>query len=224
MTRFTLHPLVIAILTMPAMLAVLIAHRPWFALVALGCCMLASLGCGLRIAALFVGATALLLLITWFGMQLWLPPEAALNGTARIVAAAALLVTPALFVNGPVLADTLIDRFHAPYRVMDIFLIGERYSALLRTDLRLSSHIAGLRARTRALHRVRLLLRTMLPVLIASFRHSEELAIAMDARGFGTHPTRTVHQSRTITALDIVALVAVWAASIALAALLGMAG
>lgn len=224
MTRFNAgrwapHPLVIVFLTVPAMLAVLLAHRPWFSITVLACCTLALAVSKPRFAAVFIATAAALFLVLWIGMGLWLPREAATNGALRIVALSTLLVVPFSYVNWPVLADSLIDRFGVSYRVMDTVLLGERFTMLMRADLHTARKMARLRARGNSRRHARLFLGTMLPVLVASFRHSDELAIALDTRGFGAHPKRTVHQSRPLRAFDLTLLTDVWVGSSLLAVL-----
>lgn len=132
----------------------------------------------------------------------------------------ALLVVPFSYVDWPALADTLVRTCRVPYRVMDSVMLGERFAALMRADLRVIAETARLRSRGSIRRRLALLSRAVLPVLVASFRHSDELAVAMDARGFGAHPTRTLHRDRRLRAGDIILLSAVWAATILLAVLL----
>ncbi|AHI21394.1 MULTISPECIES: energy-coupling factor transporter transmembrane component T [Actinomycetes] len=218
--RWVPHPLIIVLLTVPAQLAVLLAQRPWFSITVLACCLLVTVVTKPRFAAVFIAAAGALSLVLWVGMGLWLPLEAATNGALRIVALSALLVVPFFYVNWPVLADSLIDRFRVSYRVMDTVLLGERFTMLMRADLRTARRMARLRARGSIRGQTRLLLRTTLPVLVASFRHSDELALALDTRGFGAHPKRTVHQSRPLRAFELAILIAVWVCSIFIAVFL----
>ncbi|MGO1769046.1 MAG: hypothetical protein ACTHZX_03745 [Microbacterium sp.] len=215
-----LHPLAVLVATVPAMILVLVADRPWFALVALGCCALASLVRGARVAVVVVLSAVALLGIIRLGMDLWLPAEAATSGALRIVALSALMAVPTLFIDRLALADTLIDRLRAPYRVIDVVLLGDRFGALICADLRTAARMARLRARGGVLRRARMLCLALVPVLVAGFRQGDELAIAMDARGFGAHETRTVHRSRPVRVRDLAALGVVWAASIVLALVL----
>ncbi len=204
--RWVPHPMTILLLTVSPMLGVLAAHKPWFAMSTLICCVLIALARGLRFAAVVVVTGSALFLLLRVGMGLWLPSEFATSGALRIVALSVLLIVPLAFVNWPILADTFITRFHVPYRVMDTVLLGERFSTLMHSDLRVAVGMARVRSRGAIVLQMTLMLRATLTILIASFRHADELAIAMDARGFGAYPTRTVHNSRSFRLYDLVLL------------------
>jgi energy-coupling factor transport system permease protein len=218
--RALLHPFAVSVLPLPAVLSVLLASRPWCALLALLFCLLLAAGrsAWMGLAAAAVGAVTFGIL--WTGMGLWLPREAATLGALRILATSALLVVPALFVDARVLAETLIDRFRVPYRVLDAAMLGGRFVALLRADLRIASAMAALRSRGDLRRLLHLHVQMVPAVLVASFRHSEQLAIAMDSRGFGQHPRRTVRCSRPVTRVDVGVLAGVWCLSVVLAVLL----
>lgn len=205
-----LHPLAVVLCPIPALVAVFIVDRPWFGLVAAACCVLLAFARGVRAGLGTLFTLAVIGAVCWLGMALWLPPEAARLGATRMVAAGALMVVPTLFVVWTVLVDTLIHRFRVPYRLMDAMLLGERFAQLLRSDARVAATVTVLRSRHRIARRLRLLPRMGIAVLVMSFRQSEELAIAMDARGFGTYSCRTVHHSRAVSVGSCVALGITW--------------
>lgn len=240
--RVLLHPLAIALLPLPAIAAILFAERPHFGLLGLIAALLIALakgpGFALRVALVAIGATALL----WFGFALslqppgvetqgppieWLPlrpsPEKAvfaLRGALRLTSIMTLYTVTMAFVRWDVLSDTLIDRFRASYRVVDVTGLGGRFAVLIRRDIAAAHSIARLRARGRLWRTLRLSAGLTIPVLMASFRHSDELSIAMEARGFGMHPTRTVHHSVAPRLRDWLIVALVWAATIGIAAAL----
>lgn len=55
------------------------------------------------------------------------------------------------------------------------------------------------------------------PVLINAFRHADELSLAMDARGFGSEPERTLHHALPVTPRDVITVLTVWVSTILLA-------
>jgi energy-coupling factor transport system permease protein len=215
-----LHPLIIAVLALPALVAILVAGRPWFVLTAIVGSLVLTFVRSPRTGAVATLAAAGLGAVVWVGLRLWLPAEAATSGTLRIIGTGALLTVPMLFVDARVATETLIDRFRVPYRVIDAALLGGRFAALLRQDLRMARGLTALRSQGRPVLRARIRAQAALAVLIAAVRHGDELAIAMDARGFGLHPRRTVRCSRPITAVDLGVLAAVWTVSIGLAVVL----
>lgn len=233
-----LHPIAIALLPVPAIVAILFADHSHFGLIGLGLALLIALGRGsgfaLRVLAIAGGATALL----WFGFALsldppgtvhgppieWLPlrpsPEKALfalRGALRLTSIMALYTVTMAYVRWDILGDTLIDRFHASYRVIDVMGLGGRFVVLIRRDLTAAASLARLRARGRFGRTLRLSAGLAVPVLMSSFRHSDELSIAMEARGFGMRPSRTVHHSVALRLRDGVVVALVWSATIAAA-------
>jgi energy-coupling factor transport system permease protein len=214
------HPIAVALLAVPALVAVLVDDEPWFGLVAVGCCAVVALGKGIRFAvAVVVGAVVTFgLLRLWMG--LWLPADPATTGALRITAMGALLVVPFAFVRWQVLGDTLVAYCRVPYRVMDAAALGERFATLMRADLRAIAHAATLRSRGGIRRRAAILLRATVPVLVAAFRHGDELAVAMDARGFGARPSRTMRWARPVRASDGLLVLAAWSLTVVTAVLL----
>ncbi|WP_046205042.1 energy-coupling factor transporter transmembrane component T family protein, partial [Corynebacterium argentoratense] len=106
-------------------------------------------------------------------------------------------------VRGPELVDTLIGMLKVPYRFVDIALFGNRFMARIRRDMSFVQH--QYRLTTRNARRRIGLLRLVPVVTVASLRDSEQLADALDSRGFGASSTRTLRHYRPLTALDIAA-------------------
>ncbi|MGO1567261.1 energy-coupling factor transporter transmembrane component T family protein [Brachybacterium sp. AOP35-5H-19] len=239
--RPLLHPIAVLVLPLPAILAVLFADGIDLALACILASVAASFGRGARFAAGVLALAATTFLLVGIGFSLsaptpeqlsgerieWLPlhPSVekaffAVRGALRMTAVVVLYVVTVRFVQGNVLADSLIDRFSAPYRVIDVLGLGRRFTVLIRRDVAAACSIARLRSRGRPLRTMRLLTGLTIPVLMASFRHADELSIAMDARGFGALPRRTVHWALPLRMLDGVAVVGVWAATILAAVML----
>ncbi|MFZ1382381.1 MAG: energy-coupling factor transporter transmembrane component T [Scrofimicrobium sp.] len=237
-----MHPLVLVLFPIPAMVAILFGDKIEFSLVALVIGLIAAAFRGWRSFRTALVTTLSTLLILWIGFSIslpadpfgvvsppiaWLPfhpTEAniyyALRGAMRIVVVLLLYVLTVAYVDWRAFSDTLIDRFHVPYRVMDVLGLGGRFAVLIRRDVMAAWSLAKLRARGDPLRSIALSSRLTIPVLMASFNHADELSITMDARGFGALPRRTVHHSFPVRPRDVLALVVVWATTIALALLL----
>ncbi|MFT4229718.1 MAG: energy-coupling factor transporter transmembrane component T, partial [Microbacterium sp.] len=56
----------------------------------------------------------------------------------------------------------------------------------------------------------------VVPLLAGAIRHAERVALAMDARAFGAHPTRTERYPVPFRTRDVVFAVLFWAVSAAL--------
>ncbi|SJM70725.1 energy-coupling factor transporter transmembrane component T [Gulosibacter sp. 10] len=219
------HPIAVLLLPLPAIVCILFARDLRFGLLCLAVALLATAlrdpRLALRVLLLAAAATGVL----WTGFALSLHGAddralVALRGAIRIVSIMLLYVATSAAVRWPVLRDTLVERYRMPYRVADVLGLGGRFAVLIRRDLRAAGSLARLRARGRPLRTARLLLKLAVPVLMASFRHADELSIAMDARGFGEHERRTVHDAVPPRLRDAVVLLLVWAASAAAAMLL----
>lgn len=129
----------------------------------------------------------------------------------RYPTTAALFVVPASFLRWSELADWLIARARIPYRLVDVVAIGERIVTLTRQDLATVWLLARQRGRGSLRRSVPLACASVVPVLVAAFRHADEVAVALESRGFGLHDTRTVHRVRLIRPTDIAILLLCWA-------------
>ncbi len=118
-----------------------------------------------------------------------------------------------------VLADTCIGLWHLPYRLFDVTGLGRRFAVLMRDDIATVRAQARLRARGARLRAWRISAGLTVPVLMAAFRHADQLAIAMDARGFGAQPSRTVHDACPLRLRDGMFVAVAWALTAALATL-----
>lgn len=225
-----LHPLAVLLLPVPAIIGVLFAQDVLFALACIAATLLVACARGarftVRLLGMVLGGTAVL----WCGFSLslsggtvttdtvdWLPWQpnvdttvTALRGALRLVTVLALYTVTVAFVRGDVLGDTLIARFRVPYRVVDVLSLGRRFLTLLGQDIRQVSSLVRLRARGRWLRRLRLSTRMTVPVLLSSLRHADQLSIAMEARGFGARPQRTVHECVPLRPSDGAVIGFVW--------------
>ena len=151
----------------------------------------------------------------------WLPlttaqAQAALLPAAQFTVLTLQFIVIVSYVQWARVADTLIWQFRVPYRVIDVLGFGDRYATLLRQDMR------------RIRQRKQLLQRkpagwfsggfsTIMAALASALRHSEDVANALDARGFGSTRTRTVRHHARVRPHDYLLLVAVVAGMVLLA-------
>ncbi len=133
---------------------------------------------------------------------------------ARIVAIAVIGVVIARTTDSTALVDALVQRARLP----DRFAYGAlaAYQALPGlaedlTTLRQARRIRGLRGSWHA--------RILVGLLVLAVRHGDRLALAMDARGFGSGP-RTRYRADRPTRLDLIALAAAVAILISVLTLL----
>lgn len=212
--RVGVHPLITVLLSFPAMVAVLAATNAWFLFAVTVVCLVTVFFRGVRTGLFFVVVFLVLFIVLWLGMSLWMLQGGAVSGALRIIAVSYLFFVPLLFVDYVVLADTLISRFRVPYTIVDAVVLGGRFVVFMRQDVRMVQGLLRLRTVRRPVFRVRLWAGGVLAALVASFRHSEFLAIAMDARGFGVYRFRTVRFSRCFRVFDFVVLAVVWGGSV----------
>lgn len=120
------------------------------------------------------------------------------------------------------LADALVEHLHAPAR----FAVGALAAMHLLPLFAREWHVRGLARRARGLDDPPgLLALPSLPartfgLLVGAIRRATSLALAMDARGFGTQPCRTIARPRAFAARDavLVTIAAALALSVALVA------
>ncbi|WJZ00790.1 Energy-coupling factor transporter transmembrane protein EcfT [Corynebacterium hansenii] len=231
------HSLLLALFPVPAILLSLAADGHSYPVV----CALAAVAAvtvfrprdGLMLGAITVGIAALV----FFAFLPWIPGDpggvpsppgvAAAPGptvlgvtadralaasmlASRLAAMAVLSAAPLPFLRWREMRDTMITRFRVPYRVVDVVGVGGVFARILSDDLA----TAAMRARLNSRGRRWITPRIVVPVLVASFRHADDLALALESRGFGAGPTRTVRYDRPFRPADWGLLLGVWAASV----------
>jgi energy-coupling factor transport system permease protein len=178
-----------------------------------------------RVAPLALAAVGIALFNTIFA-----PAPDLLTGIAaalRVLAIALSGVLVVATIDPTDLADALVEHLHAPPR----FVLGALAAWRLAPIFGQQWWVIGLARRARGMETERDLVtrvRTFPPrtfgLLVGAVRRGTELALAMDARGFGRRPCRTLARPRPIRARDwlvIAAAVALAAAGIALSIAIG---
>ena len=137
----------------------------------------------------------------------------------RLGAVMVLGLMPGLTSTGPEIVRATVQNLRVPYRVGYAALAAFRFVPRLRHDLdviRAAHRIRGMAGGRGPLAALRRWLGYVVPLLAGAIRHAERLAVAMDARAFGAHPTRTERHEVPFRARDWLFIGLYWAASAAL--------
>jgi energy-coupling factor transport system permease protein len=137
----------------------------------------------------------------------------------RLVAIIALALVAGMSTTGPDLARSLVQQLRVPYRVGYTAIAAFRFVPRFGHELdliRQAHRVRGAHGGRGPFAAVARWYGYIVPLLAGSIRHAERVALAMDARAFGAHPTRTERHLVPFRAGDAVFVVLVWAASAAL--------
>ncbi|MDO9396044.1 MAG: CbiQ family ECF transporter T component [Herbiconiux sp.] len=149
-------------------------------------------------------------------------------GTALRLAGILLLsLLSGLTTAGPDLVRALVQQLRVPYRVGYTALAAYRFVPRFGHELdviRQAHRVRGMDDGRGPVAAVRRWLGYVVPLLAAALRHAERVALAMDSRAFGAHPTRTERHLVPFRARDWVFIGAFWAATAAVTALTLAAG
>lgn len=144
-----------------------------------------------------------------------------LIGLATALRLAALLMLSlivGLTTTGPELVRAIVQILRVPYRVGYTALAALRFVPRFRHELEIIRAAHRVRGTDRGRGPVVALRRSLsyaIPLLASAIRHAERVALAMDARAFGAHPSRTERTPSPWRARDTAFVVLFWAASVA---------
>ncbi|SFR83005.1 energy-coupling factor transport system permease protein [Agromyces sp. CF514] len=136
----------------------------------------------------------------------------------RIAALLMLSLIAGLTTSGPELVRALVQNLRVPYRIGYTALAALRFVPRFGHELeviRAAHRVRGTDAGRGPIAAVRRTIGTAIPLLASAIRHAERVALAMDARAFGAHPTRTERTISRWRVRDTVFVVAFWAVSAA---------
>ncbi|WP_082462407.1 energy-coupling factor transporter transmembrane protein EcfT [Agromyces sp. Leaf222] len=145
-----------------------------------------------------------------------------LTGLATALRIAALLMLSliaGLTTSGPELVRALVQNLRVPYRIGYTALAALRFVPRFGHELeviRAAHRVRGTDAGRGPIAAVRRTIGTAIPLLASAIRHAERVALAMDARAFGAHPTRTERTISRWRVRDTVFVIAFWAVSVAI--------
>ena len=149
------------------------------------------------LGALLVGAATALRLMALIGLAL-------LSGTTS---------------TGPDLVRAMVQQLRVPYRIGYTALAAFRFVPRFGHELQVirSAHrVRGMAGGRGPFAIARRWLGYVVPLLAGAIRHAERVALAMDARGFGAHRSRTERHLVPFRVSDAVFIVLFWAATAAI--------
>jgi len=112
----------------------------------------------------------------------------------RVAAIFTLALISGLTTTGPDLVRASIQQLHVPYRIGYTALAAYRFVPRFGYELsviRAAHRVRGSHGGRGPFARIARGWGYIVPLLASAIRHAERVALAMDARAFGAHPTRT---------------------------------
>jgi energy-coupling factor transporter transmembrane protein EcfT len=119
---------------------------------------------------------------------------AGLTASLRLGALLVLALVAGLTTSGPDFARSSVQYLRVPYRIGYTALAALRFIPRFRRDLdliRQAHRVRGAGGRRGPVAAIGRFAGAVVPLLAGAIRHAERVALAMDARAFGAHPTRT---------------------------------
>ncbi|MGI5286453.1 energy-coupling factor transporter transmembrane component T family protein [Nonomuraea polychroma] len=153
--------------------------------------------------------------------------EYGLATTLRILALLSLALLGGVGTTGPDLVRALVQQLRVPYRFAYGALAALRFVPRFSHELeviRAAHRVRGVAEGRGPLGQVRRTGRMLIPLQASAIRHAERVSLAMDARAFGAHPTRTEREVLRFGRAEALFVVACWAVSVLLAAAVVVSG
>ncbi|RUR03457.1 energy-coupling factor transporter transmembrane component T [Labedella endophytica] len=143
---------------------------------------------------------------------------AGLAAALRLAALLLLALIAGLTTDGSDFVRSTVQHLRVPYRIGYTALAAYRFVPRFRHDIELIRHahrVRGTGGRRGPVAAVRRFTGSVVPLLAGAIRHAERVALAMDARAFGAHPTRTERHLVPLRRRDGVFTVVFWIATAA---------
>ncbi len=137
----------------------------------------------------------------------------------RIAAILMLSLIVGLTTTGAGLVRALVQNLRVPYRIGYTALAALRFVPRFGHELeiiRAAHRVRGTEAGRGPVAAMRRTMGYAIPLLASAIRHAERVALAMDARAFGAHPTRTERTISPWRARDTVFVASFWVVSAAI--------
>jgi energy-coupling factor transport system permease protein len=134
----------------------------------------------------------------------------------RLTAVVLLALLGGLTSTGPDLVRSLVQQLRVPYRLGYTALAAFRFVPRFGHELeviRQAHRVRGIPDGHGPIASVSRTAGYVVPLLAGAIRHAERVALAMDSRAFGAHPTRTERYRIAFRARDRVFIAAFWAAT-----------
>ncbi|MDI6103077.1 energy-coupling factor transporter transmembrane component T [Actinoplanes sp. NEAU-A12] len=129
----------------------------------------------------------------------------------RVAAVMLLALIAGLTTDGTDLVRSMIAHLRMPYRIGYAGFAAMRFVPRFRRDLeiiRLAHRVRGVDGGRGPVATLRRYSGYAVPLLAGAMRHGDRVSLAMEARGFGAHPTRTERRHVPLRARD--AVLALW--------------
>lgn len=140
-------------------------------------------------------------------------------GTAlRLGTLAALALLVGVAAGAADVVRAMVQHLRVPYRIGVTAMVAFRFVPRFRDDLaviRAAHRVRGLGGGRGPVGALRRWAGWVVPLLAGAIRHAERVALAMDARAFGAHPTRTERFPVPLRPRDAVAVAVAWAVTAA---------
>lgn len=237
------NPLAKVAATLPAMVLLVVWHEPAAAAVLAGAAaLLLVLGAalGARVLAGLLVAAPLAAAAVGVALGLWVDP-ATTAGTAvllrlgpltytqgalvegvgtvaRLYAVLLLSFVGGLTTTGPDLVRATQQQLRVPYRIGWTALAAFRFVPRFGHELAViqaAHRVRGTATGTGPVADLRRYVGYAVPLLAGALRHAERVALAMDARAFGAHPTRTERYRVAWRGRDTALVALAWAGTLA---------
>jgi len=137
----------------------------------------------------------------------------------RVAAIVLLSLIAGLTTTGPELVRAMVQNLRVPYRVGYTALAALRFVPRFRHELgviRAAHRVRGIDTGRGPVAAVRRSISYAIPLLASAIRHAERVALAMDARAFGAHETRTERILSRWRVRDTVFVAAFWLVTVAI--------
>lgn len=137
----------------------------------------------------------------------------------RVGAVLMLSLIAGVSTTGPELVRALVQNLRVPYRIGYTALAALRFVPRFRSELeviRAARRVRGIDHGRGPVAWFRRTIGLAIPLLAGAIRHAERVALAMDARAFGAHPTRTERAISHWRARDTVFVALCCAAAVAM--------
>lgn len=141
----------------------------------------------------------------------------------RLVALLMLTLLAGVTSTGADLVRAMVQQLRVPYRVGYTALAAFRFVPRFGHELELirqAHRVRGMTGGRGPVAGIRRWFGYVVPLLAGAIRHAERVALAMDARAFGAHPTRTERHVMPFRARDWVFIALFWAVTAALVVLI----
>ena len=203
-----LHPIAKIVAALILMLALFITVDLVTSSIVVGALLIAARYSGLPPRSLAARAAPLLIGAASFGLFNAVLSQSAVAGAAialRIIGVSLAGMLAVATIDPTDLADALVEHARAPSRFVVGALAAFRLFPLFSREwdvLGLARRARGIEADRTYVDRLRAFPGRALGLLVAAIRRATRLALAMDARGFGSQPCRTLARPRALTLPD----------------------